>query len=166
MHQWRGRRALSNYMEELKWDTGVKENLSPVKYDVNIFRKLSEKRIHLLVYYAKSIENIFSNADIVALFLQDLRPSDIPFQHTFDMTSETRDFYCAQMFSARHIYIFPVEVDNMMESGMIKSWFPAWSFPIFVTTKKKTIPISCSDYRVLNQKMKACRFPLPESEKY
>lgn len=54
------------------------------------------------------------------------------------------------------------EIDKMLEAGIITSAISAWSFPVAIATKKDGKPRFCVDYRVLNQKMKADRWPIPK----
>lgn len=37
----------------------------------------------------------------------------------------------------------------------------AWPFPVVIATKRDYKPRFCGDYRILNQEVKADRFPLP-----
>lgn len=50
----------------------------------------------------------------------------------------------------------------MFRAGIVKPATSAWSFPVAIATKKDGGPWFCVDYRVLNSRMKADRFPLPK----
>ena len=49
----------------------------------------------------------------------------------------------------------------MLDAGIIKPCKSKWSFHVFIATKKDKKPRFCVDYRILNKKMRANRYPLP-----
>lgn len=125
-----------------------------------ICRELSRKLAHLPEYYARSIEKIFAVSDIIALYLHDLRPSDVPFKHAFDLKCETSVYLSTRWLPSRHNELERAEIVSMIKSGIITTASSSWICLTVIATKKKEKPSFCDDYRVLNQKMKTERFPL------
>ena len=52
----------------------------------------------------------------------------------------------------------------MLRAGVIRPISSECSFPIVIATKKDGKPRFCVDYRLLNMRMKADRFPLPKPQ--
>ena len=52
----------------------------------------------------------------------------------------------------------------MIKAGNIKPSVSAWSFPIVIASKKYGNSRFCVDYRTLNRRMKADRWPLTKIE--
>lgn len=52
----------------------------------------------------------------------------------------------------------------MLKAGIITPSCSTWSSPVVVATRKDGKPRFCVDFRILNQKMKADRLPLPKIE--
>lgn len=92
--------------------------------------------------------------------LRYLKPSDEPFQHTFELVDDTPVYHSAGRVAPKHNEIVIREIQEMLKAGIITPTSFAWSFPQVIATKKDGMPQFCVDYRVLNQKMKAYRFPL------
>lgn len=57
------------------------------------------------------------------------------------------------------------ELHMMLRTGIITPSSSAWSFPIVVASKKNGKRRFCVNYRVLNARMKADRFPFLRSER-
>lgn len=56
------------------------------------------------------------------------------------------------------------EIENMLRAGVIKPISSVWSFLVVIATKKDGKTRFCVDYRTLNQRMKADRWPLPNTK--
>lgn len=65
----------------------------------------------------------------------------------------------------KHNGIARKEVDAILAARIIKPASSLWVFPVVIAKKKDGSPRFCVDYRALNERMKAYKFPLPKIEK-
>lgn len=52
------------------------------------------------------------------------------------------------------------EINRVLEAGIITSTSSAWNFSVVIDSKKEGVPSFCVEYHVLNQNMKADRWPI------
>ena len=127
-------------------------------------QELTSRLAHLPREAQEILFHALGANDIVAWTLDDLRPASVPFRHGFELTDEVPIHFRSRRLSPRHQAIVREELDRMLEAGIIKPSVSAWSFPVVIVQKKDGKPRFCVDYRTLNQKMKADRWPLPKIE--
>lgn len=60
----------------------------------------------------------------------------------------------------KHNEVVRKEVEDMLKAGIITPSSSDWPFSVVIATKKHGKPRFCVEYRVLNERMKADRFPL------
>ena len=93
-----------------------------------------------------------------------MRPADVPTTHSFELEDSFPITHSARRLPLRHNDTVREEIDNMLKAGIITRSVSAWSFPIVIVTMKDGKSQFCVDYRALNRKMKADRWPLPKIE--
>ena len=132
-----------------------------VNEEVKILR---ERLAHLDNEAQSFINTALMDKSTVTASLDDLRPAEVPIKHDFELDNTNPIYHSARRMASLHIAIVRKELDKMMESGIITPSSSAWSFPIVIVSKKEGNPRFCVDYRMLNQTMKAERWPLPKIE--
>ena len=101
---------------------------------------------------------------IAAWSLDDLRPADVPVTHSFELKDPSPNRHASRRLPPRHNGVVRQELDNMLEAGIITPSVSAWLFPVVIASKKDGKLRFCVDYRALNRRMKADRWPLPKIE--
>ena len=127
-------------------------------------RILREKLAHLDNEAQRIIETALIDKSIVATSLDDLRPTEVPIKHHFELDDTNPIYHSARRMAPLHNKIVRKELDKMLEAGIITPSSSAWSFPVVIVSKKDGNPRFCVDYCTLNQRMKADRWPLPKIE--
>ena len=125
---------------------------------------LREKLRHLAFENREGIVSSMQNSGIVAWSLDDLRPADVPVSHSFELEDPRPITHTIRRLPPRHNEVVHEELRKMLEAGIITPSISAWSFPIVIASKKDGKPRFCVDYRTLNRRMKADRWPLPKNE--
>lgn len=127
-----------------------------------IRQELEEKLAHLPKGNAEHLTKILSGSGIIAASLHDLRPANVPVRHSFELKNDEPIYSGGRRLPPKHNKIVKEEIDRMLEAGIVTPTSSAWSFPVVIASKKDGSSRFCVDYRVLNQRMKADRFPLPK----
>ena len=125
---------------------------------------LTGKLRHLGPEAREDIIKSIENSGIAAWSLDDLRPADVPVTHSFELEDPSPIKYASRRLPPRHNGVVREELDKMLEAGIITPSVSAWSFPIVIASKKDGKPRFCVDYRTLNRRMKADRWPLLKIE--
>ena len=123
-----------------------------------------DKVVHLPTSMQETIVENLEESGVVARSLDDLRPSDVPIQHEFELTDSSPIHFSPRRLPPRHSMLVRREIDKMLEAGIITPSTSAWSFPVVIASKKDGKPRFCVDYRIMNRRMKADRWPLPKME--
>lgn len=64
----------------------------------------------------------------------------------------------------RHNELVRKELDMMLRAGIVTPATSVWSFLVVIAIKKERRRRFCVESRLLNQRMKADRFPLPKAQ--
>ena len=112
----------------------------------------------------REVTSMLLELDTVAWDIKDLRPSDVPVSHSFELTDETPIHLRSRRLSPKHNEFVRKELDDLLDAGIIVPTSSAWSFPIVIASKNDGKSRFCVDYRALNRVMKADRWPLPHFE--
>lgn len=131
-----------------------------VKFQL-IFKERLGKHDHLLKEYTSSHQNILIEFMMVTTSLKVLRPSSMPFQHTFD-PNVTFIYHYVRRTPQRRIEIAQMKTKNMSKAGIIVPASPKRSFLVVVATKKETNLRFCVAYLSLDKKIKTDGFPVPQ----
>lgn len=123
---------------------------------------LREKLSHLDSKASSAILRILRDTNVTASTLQDLGPADVLIRLAFDLTDERPIYHTPRRMAPKHNEIIRREMYMMLAAAIVPPATSAWSFPVVIATKKNGKPRFCVDYRMLNQRMKADRFPLPK----
>lgn len=126
---------------------------------------LRSKLCHIMKEEADRIVESIKARGIAAWSLDDLRPSDVPVSHSFELVDPTPISHSARRLPPpKHNEVVREELEKMEKAGIITPSVSAWSFPVVIATKKDGKPRFCVDYRLLNKVMKADKWPLPKME--
>ena len=125
---------------------------------------LGERLAHLDNEAQSVIETALMDKSVIATSLDDLRPAEVQIKHHFKLNHTNPIYRSARRMAPLHNAIARKELDKILEAGIIKLSSSAWSFPVVILSKKDGNPSFCVDYRTLNQRMKADRWPLPKIE--
>ena len=125
---------------------------------------LRERLAHLDNEAQSVIETALMDKSIFATSLSDLRPAEVSIKHHFELDNTNPFYHYARRMAPLHNAIVRKELEKMLEAGIITPSSSAWSFPVIIVSKKDGNPRFCVDYRPLNQRMKADRWPLPKIE--
>ena len=122
---------------------------------------LAAKLAHLTEDHARVVAGLLRDADIIAWSLYDLSAADVPVRHSFELKDYTPIYHRPRRMSPRDNEIVREEIDKMLKAGIIRPADSAWAFPVVIATKKDGGPRFCVDYRLLNARMVASRWPIP-----
>ena len=125
---------------------------------------LYDKVVDLPTNMKEKIVEKLEESGLVARILEDLRPSDVPIQHGFELMDSSPIHFSPRRLPPRHSMLVRREIDNMLEAGIITPYTSAWSFPVVIASKKDDKLRFCLDYRIMNRRVKADRWPLPTTE--
>ena len=123
-----------------------------------------EKFDHLPNNMQEGLIEKLSDSGALAWTLDDLRPADVPVEHDFELSDDRPIHFSPRRMPPRHSEVVRQELDKMLEAGIITPSASPWSFPVVIASKKDGKPRFCVDYRILNRRMKADRWPLPKTE--
>lgn len=124
-----------------------------------------EKKLgHLNQRMRRALQKLLCKRGLIAMSLDDLRPVNVPFKHSFELKDPKAMYHKASRLPPKHKTIVKSEFEKMLRAGVIRPVSSAWSFSIVISTKKDWNARFCVDYRLLNQKMKADRWPLPKPQ--
>ena len=149
--------------EETIWPDEAQREETEEKKSGN-HEELAARLVHLPKETREILFHTLDENDIVAWTLDDLRPASVPYRHGFELTDDQPIHFRSRRLSPRHQEIVRLELDRMLEAGIIKPYVSAWSFPVVIFQKKDGKPRFCVDYRTLNHKMKPDRWPIPKIE--
>ena len=83
--------------------------------------ELMEKKLkHLEIFPRRAIKKMLTESDVIADTLHDLRPSSVPFKHSFILKDEKPVFHRPRKMSQRDQEITEKEVKRMLDAGIIK----------------------------------------------
>lgn len=125
-------------------------------------KEVIEKLSHLPAREAAEILDALMTSKVVASSLNDLGPVNVPVEHSFQLTDNNPVYHRGRRMAPKHNELVRDELQKMLRAGIVTSATSAWSFSVVIATKKDGKPRFCVDYRVLNQRMKGDRFPLPK----
>ena len=126
--------------------------------------ELLARLAHLPRKAQEELFQIIQSLEIAAWSFDDLRPSQVPYHHSFDLEDNNPIHFRSRRAPPIHQKVIREQVDKMLEAGIITPSVSAWSFPVVIATKKGGTYRFCVDYRTLNAKMKADKWPLPKIE--
>lgn len=130
-----------------------------------VLQEIHSKLAHLSQKNRDAITYLIVRQNVIALSLQDLSPADVPYSLQLELTDEKPVNHIARRLSPKHNDIVQKELKEMLKARMITPFSSAWSFPVVIAILKDGVWFFCVDYRVLYQRMKADRFPLPKIQK-
>ena len=119
---------------------------------------------HLASEAKESTISSIENSGIAAWSLDDLKPSDAPVTHSFELENPSPIRHASRRLPPGHNGVVREELDKMLEAGIITPSLLAWSFPVLIASEKDGNPRFFVDYRTLNRNMKADRLGLPKIE--
>lgn len=125
---------------------------------------LSRKLNHLPPDVVQRLNDMLRDKGICAWSFRDLQAADVPVRHDFELTDDAPIYHNPRRASPRDNTIIRDEIDKMLKAGIIKPATSSWSFPVVIATKKDGKPRFCVDYRMLNQRIKPSRWPIPHIE--
>jgi len=127
-----------------------------------VSQQIEEKTKHLDDKLKRRVRGLLEKEGLIALSLDDLRPSKVPVKHSFELKDYTPIYHKPRRMPPTHNVIVKAEIEKMLRAGIIRPISSEWSFPVVIATKKDGKPRFCIDYRLLNQRMFADRWPLPK----
>jgi hypothetical protein len=125
---------------------------------------LEAKLGHLAAEQRQEIENAMQEENVIATSIHDLRPAEVHYEHSFELTTDVPMYQRNRRLNPKHNDIIREELDKMLAARIIKPAISAYSSPVVIVAKKDGKPRFCVDYRALNAIMKPDRWPLPNIE--
>ncbi len=113
--------------------------------------------------FKKQLVKFLLENDVVAWSLFDLRPTDVPIEHTFKLTDYEPIYHNLRRQPPKWDAIIEEHVTKMLNNGIISASTSPWSFPVVIASKKDGSTRFCIDYRKLNKRMISDRFPIPNA---
>lgn len=99
------------------------------------------------------IENIVIPSEVIAMSLEELCPATVPTTHSFQLGTQEAIYHRCRRMPPQCNEIIYVEIQRMLEAGIIHPASFAWPFPIIIASKKDGKPRLCVYYRKFNQLM-------------
>ena len=106
---------------------------------------LRERLVHLDNEAQSLIQTALMDKSIAATSLDDLRPSEVPIKHLFELDNTNPIYHSARRMALLHNSIVRKELDKMLQAGIITPSSSAWSFPAVIVSKKDGNPRFCVD---------------------
>lgn len=125
---------------------------------------ISEKLEYLDTYSADTIYSQLLKNNISACSPDDVSGADKPTHHFFEHTDVRYIYHYARRMASKHNKLLEKKVRKMLDSSIIVPPFSAWSISVVIATKKNGKTRFCINHRVLNQVIKADRWPPPKIE--
>lgn len=76
-------------------------------------------------------------ANVVAQSIHELRPKNVPFRHSFELTDESPIFHQPSKMAPQHNVIVQKGIDVMLEAGIITPASSAWLVPVLIAPKRE-----------------------------
>lgn len=121
---------------------------------------LEDKPAHLEKDVAGEIMDVLRATKIAASIFYDLGPADVTVEHSFTLTDEQRMYHSTKRMAPKHDDIVRKETIVMLKADIITPETSTWSFLVKIAAEKDGKARFCVEYRMINQKKKADRFPL------
>lgn len=97
-----------------------------------------------------------------ALSLHDLRPSEVPIEHSFELGKGDPIYSRCRRPAQKHNQVVREDLNTITDAGIIRPTSSVWSFPVVIATKWDGTPRFCVDYREINARMKGDRGKIPK----
>lgn len=101
---------------------------------------------------------------IIVWDLDQLGPADVPYRHAFELKDTTPSCSPLRRLPERLNEIVKKEIVMMLIGKGIKPANSTWGFAVVIFRKKDGSPRFCVEYRTLNKRMKADKYPTPNVE--
>lgn len=119
---------------------------------------VSQVHSHLECCEQKEIRKaLFAGGSIIAWRFDELRPSSVPYIHTFQISDQKPICLRARRMAAKHNEVGRNEINCMVDSHLIKPTKSPWGFPVLIAAKQYDTQRFCANYRALNNVMIADR---------
>lgn len=125
---------------------------------------LRDKIRHLAADTWSILAAAIEQSGIGAWSLDDLTPANVPATHSFELEDQTPIRHMARRLPLHQNNVVREEIDKMLKAGIITPSVSGFSVEVLIASKKDDKSRFCVDYRTLNRRMKADRWPLPRME--
>lgn len=101
---------------------------------------------------------------MIATYFHDLRTARTPIEHSFQLIDKKSIYSKPQRFPPLIDDIVKAEIDKLLAGNVSKPCLSPWEFPVLIVSKSDGSSCFCVDSRLLNARMKAERYQLPNME--
>lgn len=111
---------------------------------------------------AQRIKTLLSEyLDVIVASFYAFRPSNVKYEHKFELTSDQPIFQKLGRVPPNYSEIVMIEVDRMLDAGIVTRIESSWKFPVVIMNKKDDSPKFCVKYCRPNAVMKRVRWTMP-----
>lgn len=93
------------------------------------------KLYHLSTEYQEEIAGILRKADIVAWFLDDLRPANVPFKHRVKLTDDSPIYSMSRRLPLYQNGLVCSKINKILADIIIPRSQSVWSLPVVIAGK-------------------------------
>lgn len=102
---------------------------------------MERKTHHLNGKTRSELKNLLVRIGLIAQSLDDLRPSKVPVDHSFELKDDKQMYHKLRRMAPKHNFIVKKEIEKLLRARIIRPISSEWSFPVVITTKKDVKPL-------------------------